>query len=295
VLATLGFFGLYSLPLPAKRVWELLYKHQTGLAEVQAELDRLAKMEVVVRRDGLYALADWDDGRYAENLRAVDKRWARIKKYYWLLSGIPFIEHVAVINSVAMGNADHESDIDFFIITRPNRLYFVRTAVIVLFKLLGVYKNRRRVEERFCFGFYISSDRLSIKHLLLSGEDPYLVFWLGTAVPVMGEGMYQRFIKANRWIYGWLPNFNPDAKLEKVRSLRASLRTRWFLESLLSWPAAALEPLLRLIHIRHTFKLPENHWASSSTIATAEMLKLHAIDPRKTLRQRWQAALQSFG
>jgi hypothetical protein len=41
---------------------------------------------------------------------------------------------------------------------------------------------------------------------------------------------------------------------------------------------------LRKIHIRHTFRLPENHWKTSSTIANKDMLKLHALDPRKDLR-----------
>jgi hypothetical protein len=55
-----------------------------------------------------------------------------------------------------------------------------------------------------------------------------------------------------------------------------------------------LEPLLRRVHIRHTFKLPENHWKTSSTIADRKMLKLHALDPRKDLRNRFWHTLSRY-
>jgi hypothetical protein len=294
ILATLAFFDLYKLPVDLQKIWELLYKTEITRAEVERELDRLAKLEVIVSKNGLYALVDWDETNYLGTQMEIDKRWAKIKKYYWLLSSIPFVEYIAVINSVAMGNADSESDIDFFVITRPNRLYFARTWVILLFKLLGVYKNRKVTNERFCFGFYITSDALSIKNLLLPGEDPYLTFWLGTIVPITGERIYEKFMKENRWVYSWLPNFKTAYRLSHIRGLRPASKLKKALEIIFELPAAIFEPLLRRVHIRHTFKLPENHWKTSSTIANRQMLKLHALDPRKDLRQRFQETLAKY-
>jgi hypothetical protein len=294
ILATLAFFYLYKLPVDLQKVWELLYRTSATRAEVERELSRLAALEVIVSKSGLYALEDWDETAYMGNQMEIDKRWAKVKKHYWLLSSIPFVEHVAVINSVAMGNADSESDIDFFVITRPSRLYFVRTWVILLFKLMGVYKNRRMTNERFCFGFYISSDALSIKDLLLPGEDPYLTFWLGTIIPITGERTYEKFMKENRWIYSWLPNFKTAYRLNAVRDLRPWSGLKKTLQAVFALPAILAEPILRRIHIRHTFKLPENHWKTSSTIANRRMLKLHALDPRRDLRQRFQETLNKY-
>ncbi|HYC80003.1 MAG TPA: hypothetical protein VEC17_03165 [Candidatus Binatia bacterium] len=294
ILSTLSFFELYKLPVSLDRLHQLLYRTQATIEEVESELTRLVKLDVVVHKNGLYALSDWDEAKYLANQMEIDKRWAKVKKYYWLLSSIPFVEHISVINSIAMGNADSESDIDFFVITKPNRLYFVRTWVILFFKLLGVYKNRKVTNERFCFGFYITSDNLSIKHLLLQDEDPYLTFWLGTIVPVSGHRTYERFMKENRWIYSWLPNFRTIYREEVIRSLKPRRRLKMVLEKLLVLPAMVFEPILRRIHVRHTFNLPENHWKTSSTIANKYMLKLHAIDPRKELRTRFYNVLRQY-
>jgi len=294
LLATLAFFGIYRLPITARRAWELLYRVQATQEQVDLELSRLAQLGVIAARDGLFALQDWDSAAFRDGQLEIGKRWTRIRRYYWLLSAIPFVEHVSVINSVAMGNADSESDIDFLVVARPNRLYFARSVIIALFKMMGTYKNRTHVNMRFCFGFYVTSDAMAIRNLLLPGEDPYLVFWLGTIVPVYSLKYYESFMKANRWIYSWLPNFNTNNRLDEYRKLKPSRVLKKFLEVTSAVPAAVLEPVLRRIHIRHTFKLPENSWKSSSTVANRTMLKLHAIDPRKDLRDRWRSALQKY-
>lgn len=295
ILATLAFFNLYKLPVSLQRLWELLYKSEAGIQEVAGELNRLIKLDLVVHKDGLYALEDWNQKTYSNNQGEISKRWNRIKKYYWLLSSIPFVEHISVINSMALGNADSESDIDFFIITKPNRLYFARTWVILLFRLLGVYKKKGRINEKFCFGFYVSSNALSIKDILIPDEDPYLNFWMGTMTPILGERMYEKFLKENRWIYSWFPNFKPVLRITKIKELRPSKKLQKALELVLVFPAMALEPALRRIHIRHTYNLPENSWKSSSTVANKNMLKLHALDPRKDLKKRFYEALQRYG
>lgn len=295
ILSTLAFFGIYKLPISANRLWELLYKAQATKEDLQLELDRLVQLNVIVFKNGMYALEPWDEKRLKDNQVEIDKRWTRVKKYYWLLSALPFVEHVSVINSVAMGNADSESDIDFFVITKPNRIYFVRSMIIVLFKLLGVYKSRDKVNLQFCFGFYISSNRLSIKDLLLpGGDDPYLVFWLATITPIYSLKFYEKFMKENRWVYSYFPNFKPMQRLEMYRKLTPSTGLNRLLTAVCWLPAILLESLLRRIHIRHTFNLPENNWKTSSTIANKYMLKLHALDPRKDLRRQFYQILQKY-
>ena len=294
ILSTLAFFDIYNLPVTATRTWELLYRVQASPKEVELELSRLAQLGIIIRKEGKYALRDWDQKEFISHQIEIEKRWTRIRKYYWLLSAVPFIKHVSVINSVAMGNADSESDIDFFVVTRPSRLYFVRSAIIILFKLLGVYKNKQHVNMRFCFGFYITSDNLSIKSLLLPDEDPYLVFWLATIMPIYSLKYYERFMKENKWINTWFPNFKTLQRLDKYRTLSPSKTLKNVMEIFAYLPAVILEPVLRRVHINHTFKLPENHWKTSSTIANRAMLKLHALDPRKDLRRKFYEILQRY-
>lgn len=294
ILSTLAFFDIYRLPLSAERIWQLLYKAQATLSEVERELKFLCRAGLIVHRDGMYALQAWDQRRFQSNQDEIGKRWARVERYRKILTLLPFVESIAVINSMAMGNADSESDIDFFVITQPRRLYFVRTLVILLFKLLGIYKTREKTNLQFCFGFYLSSDRLSLKWLVLPEEDPYLVFWMATILPLFGQTAYERFIKENKWLYVWFPNFRTLQRLQKVSEMGGWRRLKKFAEKCLLIPAIVLEPLLRFVHIRHTYKLPENSWPTSSTVANEWVVKLHALDPRKDLRRKFRENLQKL-
>jgi hypothetical protein len=83
-------------------------------------------------------------------------------------------------------------------------------------------------------------------------------------------------------------------RLDMYRRLKPNLKLKRFLEVVCYLPAALLEPVLRRVHIRHTFKLPENHWKTSSTVANKSMLKLHALDPRKDLRKQFFDKLREY-
>ena len=66
------------------------------------------------------------------------------------------------------------------------------------------------------------------------------------------------------------------------------------LELLLWLPSLLAEPILRRIHINHTFKLAENNSTASTTIANAQMLKLHGYDVRAEVAQAYEVVLQRF-
>lgn len=84
----------------------------------------------------------------------------------------------------------------------------------------------------------------------------------------------------------YFPNYNPDFRTQRLRASNSFLiLTKKIIEVILWIPAEILEPVLRSIHIKHTFSLPENHWKTSSTVANNDMLKLHAIDARESTRK----------
>lgn len=292
ILSTLAFFAIYGLPLSKGRLWQLLYRVQVTMPELERELSSLVRSGFAVEAEGMYALNPWDQSKYLSNQLEIGKRWERVERYRKLLALLPFVETIAVINSMAMGNADSESDIDFFVIVKPKRLYFVRTLVILLFKLFGVYKTRENINQQFCFGFYLSSERMRLDDwLLLPGEDPYLSYWVATILPLFGQRTYERFLKENKWIYSCFPNFRSGERLGKLRESQGLKRVKRLFEIVAYIPAAVLEPVLRLIHVRHTYRLPENSWPTSSTVANEWIVKLHALDPRKDLRRKYYEIL----
>lgn len=295
IVSTLAFFGTIGLPVRRRRIYELLYKIASDEAFVYKELDKMAEEGRLVQVGERYALKPWDVQRLDSNRAEIHKRWKKIRKYLPLLSVMPFIESLMVINSLSIGNVDQESDIDFFVITKPNRLYFVRSMIILLFKFLGVYKTRTRISERFCFGFYVTTQHLDLSDVLIEGEDPHFAFWFASMLAVLGRDQYHKFYNANKWISEYFPNSRPEYRERFFQRQPKNIRhTKRVLEMVLALPVMFFEPLLRYIHIRHTFNLPENHWPSSTTVASKDMLKLHAIDPRAQSRQKFYEALEEF-
>lgn len=286
ILSTLAFFSLYNLPLHKRRIYELLYKYSADEQEVYRELEVLAREGRLTRVGDNFGLKFWDTQKLDLNLVEAERRWEKIDKYFWLLSIIPYIDCIDIVHSLAFGNADRDSDIDFFVVTKPRRLYFVRSLIIVLFKLIGVYKTRARVREQFCFGYFITTKHLSLESMLLPEDDPFMAFWVASHIPIYGRDAYNKFSQANLWAKDYFPNYNPDFRTQRLKASNSFLiLAKKIIEIILWIPAEILEPVLRSIHIKHTFSLPENHWKTSSTVANNDMLKLHAIDARESTRK----------
>jgi len=294
IFHTLAFFGMYGLPLRKRRIYELLYKFKADESDVYKELEALASEGKLVKDGERFGLKQWDRNLLHTNREEIAKRWKKIDKYFWIFSLLPFTEYVAVINSLAIGNAGEESDIDFFVITKPDRLYFVRSIIIIIFRLLGIYKTRVNVKERFSFGYYITTNHLNLEKMTLD-DDPYLAFWFASHAPILGLHAYKEFVKANTWIYSYFPNYDLRFRERYFRKQPKPAQYMKKISEFLLWvPVQIFEPLIRYVHVRHTFNLPENHWETSSTIAEKDILKLHAIDNRKELRERFYKELSEY-
>lgn len=293
VLSTLAFYSLYDCPIQLEQIHKLLYRQKSGFEEVKQILNRLILEKKVFTDGEYYALKPWNPIRVLVNKEETEKRWQKIRKFSKILANLPFVSQIAVINSLAIGNADAESDIDFFVIVKPKRLYFVRSSIILLFKALGVYKTRTKINQQFCFGFYVDEAQLQLKNLQLKEEDPYFAFWFATLIPLFNTKAYAKLVESNAWIRDYFPNWN-DYYKEGDLFMQSVGVFKKFLEALFYFPAIITEPLLRWIHIRHTFRLPENHWATSTTIAKKDILKLHALDPREQIKNNFYMVLKGL-
>ncbi len=294
IISTLAFFSLYNLPLSAKRIHELLTQSSASLAEVEVNLSQLSANQKILQVGSLYSLKRWDVAAYNANQVELTKKWGKIDRWFNWLTLLPFVRGIGVINSLALGTADADSDIDFFVITKKNRLYFVRSVIIVLFRILGVYKTRNRIKDRFCFGFFADEHSLEFEKLMLKPNDPYFIYWLASLRPIAGRLAYQRLMENNAWLQNHFPNFDTRQRELTLKPSNSLIRLiKGIIEILLWLPVSLLEPVLRRIHITHTFKLAENNTVTSSTIANASILKLHGYDVRAEVAREYEKALQS--
>lgn len=132
-----------------------------------------------------------------------------------VLKILPSVQLVALSGSLAAGRPQRSSDIDFFIITSPGRVWLTRLATVLLLGLLGLSRRRNRnsVQDRICLNMFLSSDNLKIK-----SQNLYTARELLQIIPLINRNLtYENFIRQNNWTLKIFPNFAlPSAGQKKL-------------------------------------------------------------------------------
>src|SRR2546426_5332158 len=125
----------------------------------------------------------------------ADRLWPAALTYGRLIAGLPFVRMVAITGSLAWHNVDAEADIDYLIVTAPDRLWVCRWLIVALGRaaqLDGV---------KLCINYLISTRALGFAHRNL-----YTAYEVARMTPIAGLGMYRRLRRANPWVEAYLPN-----------------------------------------------------------------------------------------
>ena len=164
--------------------------------------------------------------------RASAGLWRRATRYGAIFGCLPFVRMVAVTGSLAMNNAEADSDVDYLIVTRPGRLWLGRLVVMVVARLAS------RRGSRLCVNYLLSERALEIRE-----RTHYAARELSQMVPLSGWTVYQRMLAANAWARRVLPNASdppPRALWGPLREPLAALRAlRWLAEACLVGPPGA--------------------------------------------------------
>jgi hypothetical protein len=101
-----------------------------------------------------------------------------------------------ISGSLSKDYADDRTDIDFFIITAPRRLWVARM-LLVLFKRIFLLNSHKF----FCVNYFVDEEHLEIeeKNLFTATE-------LSTLLPIHGSELYHRFFGCNAWVREILPH-----------------------------------------------------------------------------------------
>jgi predicted nucleotidyltransferase len=197
LLHTLVYFDIFHYPL---RLPEIL-QFSSLVAEkqnAQQWLQELVDAGTVYQISEFFLLRN-DPGlctrRMAGNRQAdiLLKKANRIGRF---LYRFPFVRAVGISGSLSKGYADKNADIDFFIITAPNRLWIART-FMHLFKKLSFLVGR---QHYYCMNYYIDETALSLEE-----KNIFTAIELKTLLPVSGSSVMNLFFKQNGWANDFLP------------------------------------------------------------------------------------------
>jgi hypothetical protein len=198
VLKALLYYDLFSYPLTAEEIKSHCRVVSCSLSLVQEALDELCGDNLIFRYEKFYSVHN-NAGLFLRRkkgneaaARVMDKVNTRSR----LIANFPFVRCICISGSLSKNYFDEEADVDFFIITEPNRLWVCRT-FLILFKKLFLLNSKKY----FCVNYFIDSDNLVIpdKNIFTSIE-------LITLKPVHNYELYEKFFTANHWVKTFFPN-----------------------------------------------------------------------------------------
>ena len=274
IIRVIVFFDLFDYPLTAYEIkaklnkkWALIeiidFLDQEGL-EPATKLSQKNGFYFLSGREGIVAVRQKRHNYGARKIK-IARRFAR------LLSLWPYVKMIALANSLGQNNLRVESDIDFFIISAPRRIWLTRLYCTGLAKILNRRPNAITKKDKICLSFYATSDRLCLDDLRLNGSDPYFDYWRQSLVLLYDKDKtYERFLEANKLA----------SKLAVVGTAAAS-GNNIFLDKLEIWAKKFQLAILPA-------GLKSNMNNSDGVVINDSILKLYQRDRRREYAEKYE-------
>jgi hypothetical protein len=290
VLRTLLYYDIFRYPLNADEIYRFLGLDGVDMAAVNNSLLSLKDRRIIYQFGDFFTVGNsiaLVDRRVKGN--AIAEKYLLIaRKKANFIAKFPFVRAVLASGSLSKGYMDDKSDIDFFIITKPQRLWIART-LLVLYKRLFLFNSHKY----FCVNYFVDEAHLEIeeKNLFTATE-------LATVLPLYGHQHYVMLQRSNQWLKNFFPNF----ALRSLTNVPAGhmSRIKQFTEKLLNTFFA--DPLER--YCRHrTLARWEKHYAKSYSAEDFEVAfksksyasKNHPSNFQKSIMETYQEKLNGYG
>ncbi len=199
IVRALLYFDIFRYPLTENELWCVCDCISADEHDVRLALEALCRAGHIRQSEEMYFI-----GRDESVVAERREKNARARKYQApaaffsnLIDAFPFTRAVFLSGSLSKDCMDTSSDIDYFIITEPGRLWLNRT-LLVLFKklvLLNSYKF-------FCVNYFITSGNLAIPD-----RNMYTAIEIAYLIPTCNSEAYHSFMAHNSWVADYLPHF----------------------------------------------------------------------------------------
>lgn len=198
VLQVLAYYDMFHYPLTIGEIHSFM-GFQCSIHELKKCMEDLLSNREVFEFDHFFSIqhnAAISTQRIKENA-AAEKQLKLAKRIAHFLTWFPYIRGVAISGSLSKQVANDESDLDFFVITKENRLWIAKIFLRLMIKLSSFV----RLDKWFCINYIIDETSLEVpeKNIFTATE-------IITLLPVYGVQSFNRFMNANEWIYNFFPN-----------------------------------------------------------------------------------------
>lgn len=237
ILQTLLYYDIWQYPLSARELYAFLPGVRLSFEQFSAYLASNGPGEAVGEHDGYFFIKARTRAvveRRFKRQHHASRMWMMARLSTHLIKRFPFVRGVFVSGELSKNATSPSSDVDFFILTAPGRLWITR-ALLILFKKIFLL-NRKKF---FCLNFFVTTD-----HLLLSERNVYLATEVAHLKPLFGSALFGDYLAANGWVSEYFPNFGPELLLKVRANDRRSVVQRVLETPFALLPANALDKFL---------------------------------------------------
>lgn len=211
VFKALAYFDIFNYPLTIPEIEKYAGFQFTHLSEVENALDFLKESLIVFQFGEYYTLKNeycLITRRQAGNLAAFNI-FSKAQKKSNFIHRFPFVRSVNISGSLSKNYFDKNTDIDYFVITEPGRLWLCRF-LLTIYKKIFLFNSRKY----FCINYYVDTHSLEIpdKNLFSATE-------IVTLRNQTGGYYYNQFLEKNTWVFQYFPNYNTTFSSDSIESV----------------------------------------------------------------------------
>lgn len=282
ILHTVAYSDIFDYPLTAQEIHRYLIGVRASLGQVRSCLhdSHWASLHLS-ERDGYFALpgreAVVDTRRRRTQVSAA--LWRKAARYSRWIASLPFVRMVAVTGTLAVDNAEPGADVDYLIVTEPNRLWIVRTLVVAWVHVAKL----ERLE--LCPNYLLTLDALDrFDRSLFTAHE------LAQMIPLYGSAVYDDLLGQNDWARSFLPNAFEARNVSEARQRCTPAWTglKWALEvALAGGRGDRWEKRIQAAKIPQLIA-QANQYGSKSAIFTPQLCKGHMGDHDRQIAGLYQ-------
>ena len=204
LVQALLYFEVFNYPLTEEEIFVNSKISVGSLPQAQEDLQDAVEKGWIKEHKGYFFLFGNSEkvARRERGNALAEKSIPKAVRWSRLIGKFPFVRGVMLSGSLSKNYMTADSDIDYFVVTEPGRLWVART-MLILFKkvfLLNSHKN-------FCVNYFVDLD-----HLEIEDRNNFTATEVAYIFPTVDYELYQTFRSRNEWVEEWYPNFGLRAQ-----------------------------------------------------------------------------------
>lgn len=256
ILKSLCYFDIFNHPLKKEELFRLCGSN-SDKNNFDQSLQQLSQSSTCFKFEDYYSINPNIQELVKERKLKEGLAESYIKKlpfYARIIKSFPFVRGISISGSLSKGVMYDDGDIDYFIITKKNRLWICRS-LLIAFKKVCLLNSRKY----FCVNYFVDED-----NTVITDNNIFTAVEVSHLIPVYNSAVIQGMKDKNTWIKDHFPNYQ---SIPFFTPLEGNSIGKRIIESLFVGPLAERLDLLLM-------KITYKKWTKKFKNFNAEKMEL---------------------